>query len=248
VRSYAEDTLERILSRPLTFDEAYERSGIGRYQDDPVDRMYAEAFAPPWDRSDEDSVNGTNDLYGPQKEVSTMDNSALFTELLVAEVGRLRAQVEDLKYDINYHRGRAETLAVEVDRLRGETDRLYDEKAALRQRLDPFLAAEREREYQERQRALQEQLKAQFEGADPIDLLPKIKGWTKARKLKLVEKVKEHLRSGNKIPAIKHARDQFGYVTAPLTAIPGEYQRAIFGLKEAKDFVECVQAHMDKED
>jgi hypothetical protein len=200
----------------MNFDDAYELSGIGR--GDPVERMYAEAFA-------------------PHKEVSEMDqHQSLVIDLMAAEIARLRGllahEQEQLRFmadDLIVERRRAQTLQDEIDRL-------YEEKDALRDQLGRFLVQEQEQQRQERLRADL----APWVGMDPVNLLPKVKGWTQTRKRKLVAECSEMLKAGSKIPAIKHAREQFTETTE-VTDGSGTW-RNVFGLKEAKDFVDCIQA------
>lgn len=171
-------------------------------------------------------------------EVSEMDqHQSLVIDLMAAEIARLRGllahEQEQLRFmadDLTVERRRAQTLQDEIDRL-------YEEKDALRDRLGRFLVQEQEQQRQERLRADL----APWAGMDPVNLLPKVKGWTQTRKRKLVAECSEMLKAGNKIPAIKHAREQFTETTE-VTDGSGTWRRNVFGLKEAKDFVDCIQA------
>lgn len=242
---YPEERSDNLVKDQITFLDSL--LGYSPTQEEPSDGTYTYMA----------SIERGNEImkgYEPTQEVSVMDDKdRLFQELLIKEVESQRDTIRLLELDLDSVRGQIRGLNTEANNLRRENLNLEqevegraEENYHLHMRLRPYEQIEREKEREEQAARILAEKKAQFEGVDPIGLLPSAKGWTLARKAKLVIEVRRRITADGFIPAIKFARDQFENVTKEVeeNGYTQPISTRVFGLKEAKDFVDCIRAQM----
>jgi hypothetical protein len=206
----------------MDFDTAYARSGIGR-----------SIYDPDWGQEDPEFDNpmSLDSLMDDEKENPVMDFDALARELIAKEVENLRLSVKFHETDREYNVNRIRSLTEELDEVRRDRDWYRSRVDVLQLELDRHTRAEMDLRARERAAEL-EQRSQQVLQSQPEDLLPKMKGMTKARRKKLVAETAERIKADGPIPAIKWIREQLF-----------EQSGSQFGLKQAKDFVDCIRAH-----
>ncbi len=147
-------------------------------------------------------------------------NTDLYISLLEEKIGNLQADVE-------YARERVARLATELDQKEDTIEALERSNDSLRDSLEVFWRREREAQAQDAQERLQREKREKYVHVSPIDLLPKLKGWNHARKAAFIAQIVTRLEDPREyIATIKHVRETFG-----------------MGLRESKEFVDCVQVN-----